>query len=284
VNFPKISIVTTTYNSEEFLEETILSIVNQGYPNLEYIIIDAGSLDKTTEIIKKNEDKISYWISEKDNGLYEGLQKGFDKSTGEIMGWLNADDLLHKNSLFAIAAIFNDNTVNWVQGYPTIINESGITVNHNTHIYSKYHFYLKKYIHGEFIQQESTFWRRNLWNKAGAYISTEYKYASDFELWIRFFRFNELVCTNTLLGGYRVRKEQMSRVFYEEYINECNQIINMEPLSLSAKNSINAIKKLENSTKNIPFLKPLLKKKLNHLFGKKKMINFNFEKNKFVKE
>jgi glycosyltransferase involved in cell wall biosynthesis len=241
-NWPKITIVTPVFNQEVYLEECILSILDQKYPNLEYIIIDGGSSDKTVEIIKKYSSHITYWISEKDNGLYEALQKGFSRSTGDIMGWLNSDDILHRKSLFIISEIFQKfNDINWLQGYPTVIDECGRIVFHRPQRFSKYSFYLKEYHDGIFIQQESTFWRRSLWDRAGAQISTLYKYAGDFELWMRFFRYEKLVCTNSLVGAFRMRSfGQISKVYYDDYILECDKIIDreMENLSVSERNEI----------------------------------------------
>jgi glycosyltransferase involved in cell wall biosynthesis len=91
--YPKITIVTPSFNQGEFLEETIQSVLNQGYPNLEYIIIDGGSTDKSVDIISKYSKELSYWVSEKDNGQSEAINKGFRKATGEIVTWLNSDDL-----------------------------------------------------------------------------------------------------------------------------------------------------------------------------------------------
>src|SRR5579863_3042816 len=90
--FPKISIITPTLNQGGYIEESILSVIGQKYPNLEYIIVDGGSTDNTLETIKKYEQYITYWVSQKDNGMYEALNHGFKKATGEIMGWLNSDD------------------------------------------------------------------------------------------------------------------------------------------------------------------------------------------------
>src|ERR1017187_10197237 len=95
--WPRITLVTAVYNGERYLEDTICSILQQGYPNLEYIIVDGGSTDGTTEIIRKYEKEIAGWVSESDKGMYDALNKGFARSTGEIMGWLNANDRLHLN-------------------------------------------------------------------------------------------------------------------------------------------------------------------------------------------
>ena len=113
---PRISIITPNYNQEDFLEQTILSVIGQNYPNLEYIIIDGGSTDGSVEIIKKYEKHLSHWVSEPDSGLYHALQKGFSRSTGEIMGWINSDDILHRKSLFVLAEVFSTNDeIDWLQ-------------------------------------------------------------------------------------------------------------------------------------------------------------------------
>ncbi|RRN77725.1 glycosyltransferase [Pseudoxanthomonas sp. SGD-10] len=101
-DWPKISIVTPSYNQGQYIEETILSILNQNYPNLEYIIIDGGSTDNTVEIIKKYEDRLTYWVSEKDNGQADAINKGLEKCTGEIFNWINSDDYLERSALYYI--------------------------------------------------------------------------------------------------------------------------------------------------------------------------------------
>src|SRR5665647_3247451 len=120
---PKITIITPVYNRAQYLEATILSVLNQGYANLEYIIIDGGSTDGTIEIIKKYESQLAYWVSEPDQGMYYALQKGFDKASGDIMAWLNSDDMYHANSLFVVADIFSTfEDVDWIMGTPSLYN------------------------------------------------------------------------------------------------------------------------------------------------------------------
>lgn len=129
---PKITVVTPNFNQGCFLEETILSVLEQGYPNLEFIVIDGGSTDGSTDIIRKYEKKLAYWVSEPDNGQYHAVQKGFEKSTGEIMTYLNSDDILAKGSLFTAAQIFNDYPqVKWLGGLANHIDESSRIVRVN---------------------------------------------------------------------------------------------------------------------------------------------------------
>lgn len=106
MNFPKISIVTPSYNQGQFIEQTITSVLDQNYPNLEYIIIDGGSTDNTIEVIKKYQDRLSYWVSEPDQGQTDAINKGFAKCSGDIFNWLNSDDYYEPNALDQIAKLF----------------------------------------------------------------------------------------------------------------------------------------------------------------------------------
>ncbi|HEY4194323.1 MAG TPA: glycosyltransferase family 2 protein [Mucilaginibacter sp.] len=241
-NYPKISIITPSYNDGEYLERTILSILSQNYPNLEYIIIDGGSNDGSVDIIKKYADKLAYWVSEPDKGMYYALQKGFSKSTGEVMGWLNSDDMLHTLSLFTIGQVFGDfPEIKWLQGIPNTVDEDDRIV-HTAAVYDvdKLFFYQKKHVDAKiYIQQESTFWRRDLWQKAGDHISTDYKFAGDFELWIRFFQFEKLHNIYAFTGSFRLSKSgQASVENYPAYVDETLHILERYPLSEKEKKQI----------------------------------------------
>jgi glycosyltransferase involved in cell wall biosynthesis len=234
-NYPKITIVTPSYNQGMYLERTILSIIEQNYPNLEYIIIDGGSTDDSVEIIKKYEKYLTYWVSEKDKGHYHAVQKGFEKSTGEIMGWLNSDDMLQTHSLFTIGQVFGDfQQIQWLQGFPNVIDEyNRVVYTRSGKELTKSFFYQKKHLTtGMYIQQESTYWRRSLWEKAGSKISQNYKYAGDFELWIRFFQYEKLHNIDAMLGSFRLRQEgQASANHYNEYVAETLAVLESYPLS-----------------------------------------------------
>ena len=248
ISLPKISVVTPNYNQSQYLEKTILSVLNQNYSNLEYIIIDGGSTDNSLEVIKKYENQLTYWISEPDNGMYFALQKGLEKCDGEIMGWINSDDMLHPGALERVASLFKKNpTVRWIQGYPTVIDEKGNLIHTREHRYIQDAFLLKRYHDWKFIQQESTYWRRSLWIEAGSRVSTEYRFAGDFELWMRFFKYSKLYVTNEYIGAFRCREGQLSEINGNNYILECDHIINhhIKSLCIFKQVQIKVLKSLE---------------------------------------
>lgn len=228
--YPKITVVTPVYNQVKFLEETIKSIVNQGYPNLEYIIIDGGSTDGTVDIIKKYEKHLTYWVSEPDKGMYHAIQKGFDKSTGEIMCWLNSDDVFFDKCLFAIADVFMHHPeVEWFSGKSASIDEKGmvIRVNEEKDIkFCKYDFYANR---GFWVPQSSTIWRRSLWKKIGEQLNTNLRLAGDFDLWLRFINVAPQYVVDTLIGTYRIREGQLSQMM-DNYMAEVAQSIKNNPL------------------------------------------------------
>jgi Glycosyl transferase family 2 len=126
IAWPLVSIVTPSYNQGQYIEQTIRSVLLQGYPKLEYIVIDGGSTDLTVDIIKKYEPWLTYWVSEPDGGQADAINKGFSKTTGRILNWLNSDDFLEKDALMWVATAFNtaDENVgavvgmgNWVDRY-----------------------------------------------------------------------------------------------------------------------------------------------------------------------
>lgn len=125
---PKISIVTPSFNQGRFIEETILSVLNQNYPNLEYIIIDGGSKDETVDVIRRYEDRLAYWTSEKDRGQVHAINKGIEKATGDIFAFINSDDVYLPGTFSAVADYFEANpqsewvcgdTIMFGEGHPT---------------------------------------------------------------------------------------------------------------------------------------------------------------------
>jgi glycosyltransferase involved in cell wall biosynthesis len=233
---PKISIVIPTFNRANYLERTILSVLSQNYPNLELIIVDGGSNDGSTEIIQKFKPEIAHYISEPDQGMYHALQKGFDKSSGDIMAWINSDDLYHHNSLHTVSKIFNDlPNIDWISGMPAFYNSNNECVKISKPIYrTKSHILIGDY---KWIQQENIFWKQSLWKKSGAKFDLEYKLAGDFELWTRFFNFSQLYYVETSFAGFRLHGDQLSITKEGQYEIEAQKIQykNFKPGSISLR-------------------------------------------------
>lgn len=229
-SLPKISIVTPSYNQGQFLEATIQSVLSQNYPNLEYIIIDGGSTDSSFEIIKKYSECLHFWCSEPDAGQYDAINKGFAHSTGEIMAWLNSDDMYFPWTLKTIASIMTElPQVEWLTTLsPGFWDWYGFCKGFaRIPGYSRDAFLDGRYLQWNrlsinWIQQESTCWRRSLWEKSGSSLSTQFKLASDFDLWARFYEHADLYGTESPIGGFRWQSSQRSR-HIEQYASEAEQ-------------------------------------------------------------
>lgn len=272
MKYTKISIITPVYNQVNFLEETILSVIGQEYPNLEYIIIDGGSTDGSLDIIKQHESSLTYWVSEPDKGMYDALNKGFKVSTGEIMGWINSDDLLFKNTLASLAKLFNDlSDVKWIQGMNGFINEQSELVK----IEKPKKFSLLKFLDHDFkwIQQESTFWKRELWEVAGSKIDEDLKLAGDFELWFRFFQAEKLYNCQLTFGAWRKRKGQLSGTQMHKYLDEVFAVINSYELNADEAKTLNKIRRLNTLIKLCQKTKVLNTKILEN--KRNKLLNLN---------
>ena len=249
--WPRICLVTPVYNSEKYLGDTIRSVVAQGYPNLDYFIVDGGSTDGTVEVIRKYEKQISGWISEPDRGMYDAINKGFARTTGEIMGWLNSGDMLHSGGLMGLAGIFRDlPEVEWVSGIPTGYSDEGTTF-----VISCYRRFSRfRFLAGanRYIMQETTFWRRSLWEKAGGYVDDSGRcgVVSDFELWIRFFRHARLYSAHALIGGYRNHPKSLGTIKLEECHRIQQEIVDAELDCLPGARALKLLSKLSKRMKN----------------------------------
>jgi len=217
MKYPKISMVTTCYNHADYVGKTIESVLSQNYPNLQYIVINDGSTDNSEEVIKRYSGQLSHW--ETWEGYRPGpvfaLNKAFSLTDGEIMGWINSDDILLPNSLFVIASLFNQLAeVEWVTGIASTINLRGEVV--RVYPYRKNVF---DFLNGNWsvIQQESTFWRRTLWERTGGCLNEDFVFGFDIELWTSFFLQAEHYHLNTAVGAFRKGMQSRSIRDLEEY-------------------------------------------------------------------
>lgn len=187
-NWPRITIVTPSFNQGSFLEETIRSVVFQGYPNLEYIIIDGGSTDCSVDIIRRYETKITYWISEPDRGQCHALNKGFSMATGDWFAWLNSDDVFVPGALWMVAkTILSHAGCNWVVGAVdfTDVDLKSIGIFKpvcNTDDWLD--FVCTKRKNGTALPQSGSFWSHRAWGVAGQLDETLH-FAMDHEYWGR---------------------------------------------------------------------------------------------------
>lgn len=224
---PKVSIVTVCYNSEKYIEDCIKSIMRQTYDNVEHIIVDGGSTDGTLDIIKKYENQYNMrWISEKDNGMYDAITKGFKMASGEIYAWLNSDDIYMPWACELVAIVMEKTGIQWCTGIPCHYNERGVA--HNvpriTPVFPR-NFIRKGYMDGRvatFLEQESMFWSKNLWDKAG-HVLAQYKIAGDYHLWKEFAKYEPLYTLDSVISGFRIHTGQKSGD-REKYYAEAGQL------------------------------------------------------------
>jgi glycosyltransferase involved in cell wall biosynthesis len=206
--FPKISIITPSFNQGNYLEQTILSVLNQNYPNLEYIIIDGGSSDSSIEIIKKYEPHLKFWVSEKDRGQAHAINKGLSYCTGEIFNWVNSDDYLADGALMKIARAFEKSNADLVAGEVNNFDENGVVEkikNGKLAIYE----YLKKDI--ELIYHQPGVWlKMDLINNVGSF-KEEMHYCFDQDYMMRYLlNYNRVFYLEEILAFFRVHENSKS--------------------------------------------------------------------------
>lgn len=225
--FPKISIVTPSYRHASLIEATMQSVLSQGYPNLEYIVID-GAGDDTADILRRYDDRLAYWCSEPDGGQYDAINKGFARATGDVLCWLNSDDMLLPKSLFVVGEIFACfPDLQWAStlrpgswdanGYLSAV---GTTPGFDKRAFLDGLFLRGTRSRGHWIQQESTFFRRSLWEQVGGKIP-DHGLAGDFALWCAFYEHADLVGIDYPLAGFRFIEGQRSNAM-TDYMREAS--------------------------------------------------------------
>jgi len=209
-SWPKISIITPSYNQARFLERTILSVLNQNYLNLEYIIIDGGSTDGSLEIIRKYEKYLSYWISEEDNSMYEAINKGLEVASGDILAYLNSDDLYLPGTIQTVVEYFHKHPKAFlVYGDTDYMDAEGNFMYTYRYPAFKYHRFIL--LNWSSIPQQSSFWRRGIHDEIG-YFNTEFKMAGDFEFFGRVGRHYRIDHVKHVLASQRIHAETLSNM------------------------------------------------------------------------
>jgi glycosyltransferase involved in cell wall biosynthesis len=245
---PLISIITVVYNGASTLEQTILSVINQTYKNIEYIIIDGGSTDGTIDIIRKYEDKLAYWVSEQDKGIYDAMNKGIEKATGELIGIINSDDWYELKTVELVVDIYNTTEKEGVYyGFLKIWKEG------KEHTIRRFHHnFFKEHM----IQHPTWFVSSSIYKKIGKF-NDIYKIVGDFELFQRFVRNKvDFFPLDAILSNFRVGGISTYG----------NKQASLESLKLLYK--LNSITKLQYLLKDIAIqlIKGVLKIKKNNLW------------------
>jgi glycosyltransferase involved in cell wall biosynthesis len=222
-NLPKITIITPSYNQGQYIEETILSVLNQNYPNLEYIIIDGGSTDNSVEIIKKYENRLAYWVSEKDEGQSDAINKGLARATGDVFNWLNSDDYYLPDALWTVGKAFlNDKDLNVFCAREKQMSASGyVRITEGTAICST----LEETITRANNNQPPTFFRLDVVKKLGG-IRKDLYFCMDADLWVNYlvhYGLNGVKKYDFITNVFRIHDKAKStkavQIYYKDLFN-----------------------------------------------------------------
>ena len=246
---PTISLVTPSFNQVDLIDAAMRSVLDQSYPQLEYVVIDGGSTDGSAEVIGAHAERLAYWVSEPDEGHYPAVNKGFAKTSGEIMGYLNGDDLLLPGSLDLIATIFSTRPeIRWLTAAHMGVDAKGRPVGVTAPMrWSRWHIITTGETRS--LPQESTFWRRSLWDEAGGHLDESFPLAADYELWARFSRYATPVSIRAPLACFRHVPGQRSIAQADRYAAEVAAIqkreSSLDPANVKASRSAQRLLKFD---------------------------------------
>lgn len=216
-----VSIVTPSYNQASFLEQTIQSVLGQEYPRIEYIVVDGASTDNSFEIIEKYNDRLAYWISEKDSGQAEAINKGFARARGEILGWLNSDDYYLPDTISAVVKCFEEYPeVVMVYGDMLAVDGDGQTIN----IQKYKQLSLQDLLCFQIVGQPSVFFRRSVIEKTG-WLDTSFHFMLDHHLWIRLAQQGRILHVPQVWSAARYHPQAKNRARAAEFGREAFRVL-----------------------------------------------------------
>jgi glycosyltransferase involved in cell wall biosynthesis len=202
-----VSIVTPSFNQARYLEAALLSVLEQDYPNLQYIVVDGGSTDGSLEIIKKYADRLAWWISEPDKGHADALNKGFAHADGQIFAWLNSDDTYYPGAVSeAVAYLHAHPDVGMVYGNADLTDHDGQVIGRFASRQTDYRRLLRGSVH---IPQATTFYRADLWRRLGP-LDLSLFFGFDYDLWVRLAKISRLQYVPKLWATFRLHGEGKS--------------------------------------------------------------------------
>jgi len=212
IRTPIVSIVTPSFNQAEYLEQTMLSVLNQGYPEIEYIVVDGASSDNSPEIIKRYADRLAWWVSEPDAGQTDAINKGFAGATGEIMAYLNSDDLYRPDAVReAVEYLLGHPEIGMVYGDADYIDEHGTIIGQFSAAQTDYGRLRRGYVH---IPQQAAFFRADLWRKVGP-LDSSFQFAMDYDLWVRISALAPLHYIRRPWAAFRLHDQAKTRAAIE---------------------------------------------------------------------
>lgn len=221
---PLVSIITPAYNSSNYIEDNIESIMDQSYGIIEHIIVDGNSTDGTVQIIQKYEEQYNMkWISESDDGMYDAIEKGFDMASGDIYAWLNSDDMYLPWAVEVAVDYLTQDGVEWITGHPARWDKNGILYYVNPlQPHYRRQWIKKGWYHGGalgWMQQESMFWTAELWEDKGGF-PEDAGLAGDYYLWRQFAERSNIKQVGTVISGFRRHDEQIT----DNMVEYCSDI------------------------------------------------------------
>ncbi len=204
---PLVTIITPSYNQAPYLEDTILSVLMQDYPNIEYFIVDGGSTDGSLEIIKKYANQIAGWVSEPDQGQTDAINKGFSMANGEVLAWINSDDTYYPHAVKeAVDFLSSHPDVGLVYGDTNFINSNGRIIGRFNAQQTSYRRLRRG---GVYIPQQSSFFRAEVWKEVGP-LDPDFYFAMDYDLWVRIAKEREIAYVPKLWANFRLHDDAKS--------------------------------------------------------------------------